>query len=369
MENMMTSKYAQKFTELCSNFEKKSSTLLLTCEKKLDEIEKIIEKQKTATNDIDNTKDLLEEKKNIAENQLSEVKKIISCVENVYKDVRDSQDKITQIYTEMVKLDAYVYGDEKEILSPVTYAEFTELDDEEKIQKEGKYFAKKIQNITGKKEEIEKLIKNISESLEKEKQNIVEHDKSIEVETQKLYKKIEGLLPGATAAGLTTAYEEARNKTENVISFWRKSFIASLILIAVIIFYLLHSGIISFSGDLSFEKTLVQILKLLGCEFPCIWFAWTSNIKISQYTRLLEEYRHKWSMAKTFEGMRKAIVNAENLSNEHREKFYNAMLSAFSDNPSKIFDKKYEPDGPISITSKLANKIPSFNRKRNSKDE
>ena len=36
------------------------------------------------------------------------------------------------------------------------------------------------------------------------------------------------------------------------------------------------------------------------------------------------------------------------------------MLDVFSDNPSKVFDKKYDPDGPASILNKMIDKLSSM---------
>ena len=354
----MSSKYAERFTEICDSCTQKANSLISEYNETLKEYTENLEKIKITSDAIDDIRNAIsQDRDNIAE-IYNETKKYLNGLKDIYADIEDSQNKITDIYNEIVKLNTYIYGEDKKIYIPVSQVNFSTLPQENRIQKDGKYYEIKVKHQIGKKEEFDDLLTKLSDYVTSEKSRIKNHTAEVNSETKKLYSQIESLLPGATAAGLTAAYEDAKEKALDSIKFWQTCFMASLILIAVVIFALLYFGFISLSGDLGFEKTIVQIFKLFGCEFPCIWFAWASNIKIAQYTRILEEYRNKWAMARTFEGMRKAILEAE-ISEEHRENFYRAMLDVFSDNPSKVFDKKYDPDGPASILNKVFDKLPS----------
>lgn len=358
------SKYADKFNELCDDFAQKTDNLLSEYRNVLSQYEKSFEDAKNSLAKIEDIEKTTTQEKDKFSKNCEELDKIIEDINEKYEDIEKSQKTITTIHNKIVELHSYVYGAEEEKLSPISQTDYAALPSDAKIQKDGKYYKKLTKITPGKKEEIEKFLENISNLKEKEDQKIKERDKKVDEEIQRLLDRIEGLLPGATAAGLTAAYAEARKSTQYSIYFWQACFIISLACIAAIIFFLLYEGIISFSGDLSFEKTIVQVLKLFGCEFPCIWFAWASNIKIAQYTRLREEYRHKWTMTRTFDGMQKAIAQAENISEDHRENFYRSMLEVFADNPSKIFDKKYDPDGPISLWHRLFDKQPSAKQRK-----
>ena len=355
----MSSKYAERFEEFCNDCNKQANSLFSSYTETLKEYTASLEKIKITSDEIDKFKLITSQEKNKIEEIHNESQSLLDSLKKVYEDIRDSQLKITDIYDEIIKLNAYVYGENKKNPRLVSQAQFSTLPQENRVQKDGKYYEIEIEHRKGKKEEFDDLLTELSDYVTAEKSRIKKHTAEVNSETEKLYRQIESLLPGATAAGLTAAYEDAKEKALDSIKFWQVCFMASLILIAVVIFTLLYFGFISLSGDLGLEKTIVQIFKLFGCEFPCIWFAWASNIKIAQYTRILEEYRHKWAMARTFEGMRKAILEAE-ISEEHRENFYRAMLDVFSDNPSKVFDEKYDPDGPASILNKMIDKLSSM---------
>lgn len=377
---MPSSKYEAKFNDGYTSWSEQVNKLLLEGKNLLNQQEELLKDLSNQYKEsLKDAKDNLTEIKEIEETATQEKDKLLKVsedlentiddVKKIHDDIKDSHNTITRVYEQIVELNTYVFGEEKDVLSPVAQVEFTALPDEDRVQKDGKYYKKIRQKVTGKKEQIETFFKSISDLKKKEEQKIEERDKKIDEEIGKLYARIENLLPGATAAGLTTAYEEAKKSTQISIYIWQACFIVSLIFILAIISLLLYNGVISFSGDLSFEKTIVQILKLFGCEFPCIWFAWASNIKIAQYTRLLEEYRHKWAMTRTFDGMQKAIAQAENISAEHRDNFYRSMLEAFADNPSKIFDKKYDPDGPFSLVQKPLDCMMQASSKRKKKEE
>lgn len=356
-----SSKYTEKINAVCQRGESKIDLLCNDGKEKLSElIGEYQEKLEACDEKLQEISSSLRSIKS-AESQIEIAKDKYSSCESEYDaimtDIRESHEKINDIYTKINAISRDIFGYNEQISIPATEDEYEECEDDSVIEKNGKYYRVSTSYHHGKKDDLFNIIKELNNIHKFEKSEMERHAKDIEQKTKELYEKIEELLPGATAAGLTAAYEDAKSKTESNIRFWRRCFGGSLCAILCIIYWLLQNELISLSGDLTFEKTIVQVIKLFGCEFPCIWLAWTANVKIAQYTRILEEYQHKWAMARTFEGMRKAISQAENISNEHRDVFYYSILAAFSDNPSKIFDKKYEPEGPISTLNKLIDKI------------
>lgn len=354
---MSVSKYAEQINNLCAKMQRDFENMLKKYESKLIEYDKNITELQKLQESFAEIKNSIEEIQEHCSKQEKEISSTTRNIDEIKNNIIESSDEINKIHKKTIDFNNEIFGYADKTTIPATRSQYLACDDGSIIENNGEYYEIIYENIKGKKDIFCDVIKKIDELLHSEQKIVETHNNDVKNKTTELYKKIEDLLPGATAAGLTAAYEEARQDATSSITFWRWCFSGSLAAILGIIYFLFYHGFISFSGDLNFEKTIVQIIKLFGCEFPCIWLAWTANVKIAQYTRILEEYRHKWAMARTFEGMRKAISQAENISDEHRDIFYYSILAAFSDNPSKIFDKKYEPEGPIATLNKLFDKI------------
>ncbi|MBR4608196.1 MAG: hypothetical protein IKO41_18465 [Lachnospiraceae bacterium] len=267
---------------------------------------------------------------------------ILSEIEKSYNEIKEYYLKLFGKTTK-----------EKEVISQNVYNTLT---DDERAFANGRYYKIVETRGGGIKDNIDKLISEIKESIDNEKNiaNVIREKN--EENYNELFNKIESLLPGATVAGLSEAYAKAWKTAEKTIIIWSITFTISLFLILLLSIFLIKFSIIDFSSVDSITKIFVQVMKMLGIEFPLIWFATTSNKKVIQYTRLTEEYKHKWSVMRIFNGMKKEIDNET--SEENRKSlmntFYSKVLDLLSLNPSNNFDKKVLSDFPA---EKLLDKI------------
>jgi uncharacterized protein YoxC/tetrahydromethanopterin S-methyltransferase subunit B len=157
----------------------------------------------------------------------------------------------------------------------------------------------------------------------------------------KTLKKIEGLLPKAMTAGLSSAYSEKREEEVKDRDGYYKNFvwgIISLIAVSLIPFglsvYLLTQG-------LSLKEVLIDmprlVVAILPLYIPVLWLAYSANKKVNLSKRLIEEYTHKEVLAKTFEGLSKQIENIDNeISSDLRLKLLTNLLEVSSENPGKL---------------------------------
>lgn len=284
--------------------------------------------------------------------------------DSILNDIKESQTTINEIYNKIINANVHVFGSNKTLKMPIQLSRYNMLSEEQRETKDGKYFEIVTQETLGVKEKLDGILSKFSDLEERELEKISARDKKIDAKNNEVYDKITALLPGATAAGLTVAYETAKAEAKKQITLWSIFFACSLLGIVIESSLLIYYGAISFGPDITLEKAIIQILRIIGLEFPFIWLAWAANIKISQYSRLYEEYRHKWTMTRTFEGMQKAIENSENANEESNTGFfYQAILKTFAANPSETLDKKYAPDGPISLISSLKDSFSKKNKK------
>lgn len=159
-----------------------------------------------------------------------------------------------------------------------------------------------------------------------------------------LQNMIEGLVSGATTAGLAKSHEKAKNDHIDEMKHWRLIFFLSLVGISIIFL------IISFC--FKFEFTLLgyieRILLLTPIILPLIWIATVANKNIHQNKRLYEEYLHKWAIAFTFDGLKREIEELDKTEDkEYIKKLLDEYLLATALNPSSTLEKNQKSDMPI----------------------
>ena len=175
-----------------------------------------------------------------------------------------------------------------------------------------------------------------------------------EQEFSSLKLKIESLLPGALSAGLSQAYEEKKKSEIEEIAKSSK------------IFYRAIGGLIAISGFpvllyiylLAFkDKTLEQIaqlspnvfLAMLPLYVPCLWVAYSADKKSKLSKRLAEEYAHKSSLSKTFEGISRQVSNISDnqLSANLESKLLYNLIQVSAENPGKLISDYDKSDHPL----------------------
>ena len=162
-----------------------------------------------------------------------------------------------------------------------------------------------------------------------------------------LRKKVEDLLPGATSAGLASAFRERKESFQNPARLWAIIFIASLVFLLVIAFVN--------PVDLSIDKVTAEnfhmyILIRLPFLVPIIWLALYSAHKHNQALRLEEEYAHKEAISKSFEGYKTQLLEIESDSTSAAaEHLVNRTLEALARHPGRIYDVKREDVSPFGV--------------------
>lgn len=168
-----------------------------------------------------------------------------------------------------------------------------------------------------------------------------------------LSTKIESLLPGATSAGLAKSYFEQKQsyKIPNVI--WSIVFIGTM---GGMVCY----AVTTINDSESIGGALMNILSRAPFFIPTIWLALFASKQQSQNRRLEQEYAHKESLAKSYEGYKREIEKLPDSDekDEIMEKLVASLISASSYNPSETLEKKSHNDSPplISLFNRKSNK-------------
>ncbi len=198
---------------------------------------------------------------------------------------------------------------------------------------------------------IKTQIENFKEDFEAKADKLYsQHEENFE----KLDKKIEGLLPGATSAGLASSYVDAQNKFK-VRLLWF-GFIASISSLAGASFYLVSTT----NGDWSDLFSKIPVL------FPLGWLAWFCQRSISQMKRLSEEYHHKETTMRIYDGFVEQIrklhtdplddskkADRDDLINNLEKSLIETLLETIRRNPAESLGK---PMTPLENVSSLMRK-------------
>jgi uncharacterized phage infection (PIP) family protein YhgE len=168
-----------------------------------------------------------------------------------------------------------------------------------------------------------------------------------------LKNTVQGLLPGATSAGLASAFRERKESYQKPIRFWTYAFMGSIA--AMMIFAVFNP--ITFSVDQITEQNFYKYL-LLRLPFigPTIWFAIYAAKRHGQFLRLEEEYAHKEAVSKSFEGYKKQLMEIEASESDKAstESLITKALDAISLHPGRVYEQTKESITPFDAIKDLA---------------
>lgn len=193
--------------------------------------------------------------------------------------------------------------------------------------------------------QLEELRETKGEELDKLKQQK-------EMELTDLHKtkkdEIDGLLPGATSAGLAKAYNNEKIGIQKSIAWWNKVFVGSIVVFI---------GVFALYFYLAFQEsfTYISFLKSLPFWIFSGFFTFYSTKQIAEYKRMASEYAYKERLNETYTGYKAQIESMED--EELKKKLAEIMLDSAMLNPSdKIYSKGEIPS--LSLIEKAIDALP-----------
>ena len=219
--------------------------------------------------------------------------------------------------------------------------------------------------VEGKKQELESTYEELeqkinvtkagADSFEKEYQekcnSFLESAKS---EAEALANRVRGLLPDAMTAGLSSAYLENR-KTEEAEQQKQMGLFTKCIW-GMMLLALLPIGL-NLGLWYKYDKSLLDILAMLPRQIMCIlplyvplfWLAIFANKRVNLSKRLIEEYKHKEAVSKTYEGLSRQIseIADENASQELQKRLLFNTIMLSEKNPGELIKNFNRPDNPL----------------------
>ncbi len=170
----------------------------------------------------------------------------------------------------------------------------------------------------------------------------------------KIVSKIEGLLPSALTAGLSSAFTKKKEEEEEIYIQSKQKFSSGIRYISIsALFPIIVTLYFAITKDSSFLESIERapkiILSFLPLFAPLVWSAISSNKKVNLSKRLIEEYSHKQVLSMTIEGLSKQIDNIEDqvISDELKIKLLRIFLDVTNENPGKLISDYKSSDNPI----------------------
>lgn len=229
--------------------------------------------------------------------------------------------------------------------------------------------------IFGKDDENGNKAGGLKQEIEQRRKDLEEFKQKQQKRYDELNKQIENLLPGATSAGLSSAYNEMRNQFSKSAKWYAGGFYASL---CILLTTVLCTRNIILVDTIPLDKGIwISILVLLGnfavkmpFIIPALWLVIFMSRRRSEAERLSQEYVHKEVLAKSYDSYKQQI---EKLSKEDQKELLpvlmEGMIRAISLNPAETLGKKHQSDSPISEVLKdnkfidsIADKIKSSSK-------
>lgn len=185
-----------------------------------------------------------------------------------------------------------------------------------------------------------------------QRERLVEFEREQKVKYRALNDQIESLLPGATSAGLASAYGQLKSSFETPIKNANRLFYGAIgiLIIGGIILAIekvsLANGI-AFAQVQDWPSFLRSLAHRLPFYGPIIWLAYYATKRRSEFQRLQQEYAHKEALSKSYESYKKQIEDLGGNNEEMLKGLMMRAIEAISRNASDTLDGKHGDKMPV----------------------
>jgi len=205
--------------------------------------------------------------------------------------------------------------------------------------------------VFGKKNGNGELEGGLKDEISVRKNNLDEFKNKQELRYKALTDEIESLLPGATSAGLATAYYDLKESFNKPIKNYSSLFYYSIACLMLVAFVSMTQEIgwffIKFVDVSDLSKLVPTVLYKLPIILPILWLALFASKRRSEALRLQQEYSHKEALAKSYQNFKAQIEALNQPDPELMRKLLNAAIDAVSMNASDTLDKNHGDNTPV----------------------
>lgn len=207
---------------------------------------------------------------------------------------------------------------------------------------------------------------SLKEEIEIRRESLILFANSQDKKYKTLLNEIESLIPGATTAGLASAYSELKTEAGEAVNTYSRLFYGAIALLSTISFgffikdFSLATLSITFLDSTDWTESLKQALQRIPIIIPIVWFTLFASKRRSEQHRLQQEYSHKEAIAKSYHAFKQQI-DALGEDEKHKGlmlKLLNSAIESIAFNASDTLDKKHGDNTPVlSVLEKLTDSI------------
>lgn len=219
--------------------------------------------------------------------------------------------------------------------------------------------------VEGKKHDLDVAYDNLLSDMRKLKEEAAKQNadarqensdflEAAKADEQLIVAKLKALLPNCLTAGLSSAYLKARKKEEWAQVFGLTFF--ALIIGLMLVIAAVPAGLgfyLRFKCNWTEQDVLAAfprfVLGAIPFYFPLLWIAIFVNRRVNLSKRLVEEYKHKEVVSKTFEGLSTQISKLEDdkVSKELQAKLLYNTVCLSEKNPGELMKNFHRADNPL----------------------
>ena len=230
-----------------------------------------------------------------------------------------------------------------------------------KLLSDAKVSDQNLKGVWSHLEESDNLSKTVEETNKKHSQEIDE-----------LRLRIEGLLPGATSAGLAfvvVQLQKARFKEPQRRWLW--TFITCISLLVILASPSFFAALGYHFGldkpDTSWDGTLRSLALRLPIFFPLIWLAIYAGRNYMLSLRLEEDYAYKEAISTAFEGYKREMEKIATTGDDAPSPLVTLcanILTAIAERPGRIYEGKQQDITLLTEAGNLAAKTASLSKRQ-----
>ncbi len=217
----------------------------------------------------------------------------------------------------------------------------------------------------------------LKQEMDDRKVELIDYTRRQREIIRKLKIKINNLLPGATSAGLASAFMDLKLESKKSAKRYTLFFGLSLLLLFVIagvsiipeICYAYPNilEICKEAPDGSWLSWVRGVLAKALFILPALWFAIFTSKRRSEHQRLEQEYAHKESVSKSFEGYKTQIKELEKELEDEKllPELLKTAIKAIDYNASTTLGGKHGDNPPIAEAGKIVGAIKNILKSSN----
>lgn len=213
------------------------------------------------------------------------------------------------------------------------------------VQKDVHRFQSYHEDVFGQKNEQGELVGGLKSEIMARVAHLDDFKEAQEKKYNALTEEIESLLPGATSAGLASAYKAQKDSFNIPIVGYLVLFYVSVVCLVVVALFSVSSEIgyfyVKFVQLTEIKTLALNILHRLPVVVPVLWLAIFASKRRSECARLKQEYAHKEAIAKSYENFKEQISALNEADPELMKKLIGSAIDAISKNASDTLDKRH----------------------------